>query len=68
MTVRELIEDLQRLPENRSVVVDYAGIASRVDGGDVDRDGYTDVLYAGFSEIERNGADQEVAAIVVGLE
>ncbi len=68
MKVRELIERLQQLPENH-VVVDFAGLGADSGGyGEIDMDGYTDVLYAGLSEIERNDADQDVVEIGLGLE
>ena len=69
MKVRELIERLQQLPENHTVVVDFAGLGADSGGyGEIDTDGYTDVLYAGLSEIERNDADQDVVEIGLGLE
>ncbi len=69
MKVRELIELLQQLPENHVVVVDFAGLGADSGGyGEIDPDGYTDVLGAGVSEIERGGADLDVVAIIVGRE
>ena len=69
MTNRELIEQLKDLPPDLDVVIDYARIAHgpRSDNTtDVDEEGFSDVVAAGFGEIERN--DEDAIVLHLGLE